>query len=101
MLASWEAPEVRERLLAILRSTASSPEMAALFREFAVTILVRRVAPAVPGPDAELRVELAFSQVVGLAMARYVIGVEPVASADPETLVAYLGPTFQRYLTQT
>lgn len=99
VLGLWDVPEVRERLLALLRSTASSPDMAALFREFALTMLVRRVAPAVSAPDAELRVELAFSQIVGLAMARYVIGVEPIASADTETLVAHLGPTLQRYLT--
>lgn len=99
VLGMWEVPEVRERLLALLRSTASSPEMAALFREFALTMLVRRATPALPFPDAELRVELAFSQIVGLAMARFVIGVEPVASADTETLVAYLGPTLQGYLS--
>jgi len=30
---------------------------------------------------------------------RYVLGVEPLASADPETVVAVVGPTVQRYLT--
>ncbi|CAM5672012.1 hypothetical protein STENM36S_07632 [Streptomyces tendae] len=33
-------------------------------------------------PDAELRVELAAAQLVGCAMLRYVIKVEPLASAD-------------------
>jgi hypothetical protein len=91
-------PEVRERLLAVLRSVASSPEMAALFREFAMSALVRRVAAGLPGPDAELRVEMAMAQIVGLAMARYVIGFEPVASVDSEALVGFLGPVLQGYL---
>jgi hypothetical protein len=36
---------------------------------------------------------------MGLAMARFVIGIEPIASAEPEVLLACYAPTFQRYLT--
>jgi hypothetical protein len=32
-------------------------------------------------------------------MARYVLRIEPLASADPAALVAAIGPTVQRYLT--
>jgi len=32
-------------------------------------------------------------------MARYVLRLEPVASAGPESLVAAYAPTIQRYLT--
>jgi hypothetical protein len=32
-------------------------------------------------------------------MARYVLKVEPLASASPESLVAAVGPNVQRYLT--
>ena len=39
------------------------------------------------------------SQVVGLGFARYVLGLEPLASASTEDLVAAIGPTMQRYLT--
>jgi hypothetical protein len=35
---------------------------------------------------------------VGVALMRYVMGLEPIASADPEELVAHLAPTLQRYL---
>jgi hypothetical protein len=37
-------------------------------------------------------------QVVGLAFARYVVGVEPIASVPPPELVDLLAPTFQRLL---
>ncbi|MDT7694337.1 MAG: hypothetical protein QOI75_3704, partial [Pseudonocardiales bacterium] len=40
------------------------------------------------------------SQVVGLGMARYVIKLEPLASADVATLAATIGPNLQRYLTE-
>jgi hypothetical protein len=32
-------------------------------------------------------------------MARHVLRIEPLASADPETIVAIVGPTIQRYVT--
>jgi hypothetical protein len=39
------------------------------------------------------------SQLVGLAMARYIVKVDPIAAADRETLARAIGPTLQRYLT--
>ena len=36
--------------------------------------------------------------IAGLAIVRYVIGLEPVASAPAAALVAAIGPTLQRYL---
>ena len=50
-------------------------------------------------PDAELRATLAGSQFIGLALMRYVGRVEPLASADVDSLAAAVGPTIQRYLT--
>ena len=45
------------------------------------------------------RAALVASQLIGLVMARYVLQLEPLASASPESLVAAIGPTVQRYLT--
>jgi hypothetical protein len=39
------------------------------------------------------------SQLIGMVMVRYVLRLEPMASASPESLVAAIGPTVQRYLT--
>ena len=50
-------------------------------------------------PQPRLRVALVASQLMGLAMARFIIRMEPIASADPETLIAAYAPTIQRYLT--
>ena len=49
-------------------------------------------------PTAELRMPLVASQMVGLVMLRYVLEVEPLASMDPDLLVATYAPTLQRYL---
>jgi AcrR family transcriptional regulator len=94
----WEVPQARERLLAVLRTIASNEEMAALLRGFARPRLIVPLAARVGGPDAEARVEMAMAQIIGLAMARYVIGVEPVASLGAEELVALLAPALQRFL---
>ena len=49
--------------------------------------------------DAGLRASLVGSQLVGLAMARYIVGIEPLASAPPDAVVAAVAPNLQRYLT--
>ena len=49
--------------------------------------------------SARERAALAGSQLVGLAMIRYVLRLEPIASASIDHLVEVVGPTIQRYLT--
>jgi hypothetical protein len=70
-------------------------------REFVVTQVLRRAVAelGIRGEDAALRAALVATQVAGLAVVRYVLKVEPVASADPEQLVRAIGPNVQRYLT--
>jgi len=53
------------------------------------------VAPDCP----ELRAALCATQVAGLGMVRYVLRLEPLASADHDTVVAAIAPNLQRYLT--
>jgi hypothetical protein len=57
------------------------------------------VVHALGTPDAQLRANLVLSQLFGLAMARYIIKVEPIASMSPAEVVAAVGPTIQRYIT--
>ena len=97
-LTLWDDPPVRERLLAVLRTAATSEQLSALFRGFVEHELVTRLSTALGDERAGLRVELVMSQVIGLAMARYVFRVEPLASAGVEELVELVGPALQRYL---
>ncbi|MFE9958709.1 TetR family transcriptional regulator [Micromonospora sp. NPDC005299] len=99
-LSVWDSP-VGGAAVALLRSAVSSEWTARLLREFLVTQVMRRVLDQLDVDPAQLplRGALVATQVAGLAMMRYVIRLEPVASADPETLVATIGPTIQRYLT--
>ncbi|SCF04375.1 transcriptional regulator, TetR family [Micromonospora purpureochromogenes] len=99
-LGVWDSP-AGKAAVALLRSAVNNDWTARLLREFLVTQVLRRVLDHLDIPPAELplRGSLVATQMIGLAMMRYVIRLEPVASADPETLVAALGPTVQRYLT--
>ncbi|MEU1528466.1 TetR/AcrR family transcriptional regulator [Streptomyces fagopyri] len=95
----WENPATRAPLLAIVRSAVNNETAAAVFRRLIAAQLLRRIAQQLDLPDAELRAELAAAQLVGVAMLRYVIRVEPLASADLEAIVARVAPVVQGHLT--
>jgi Tetracyclin repressor-like, C-terminal domain len=52
-----------------------------------------------PQAERDARGGLAASQLIGVVMARYVLRLEPLASASADEVVAAVGPTVQRYLT--
>jgi AcrR family transcriptional regulator len=85
-------------LAALLRSATSQSELLDGFIEDEVLPLLRQAIDA-PAPDAELRASGAAAQVVGLVMARYVLRVEPLASAPADDVVAIVAPALQRYFT--
>ncbi|MFE0457348.1 TetR family transcriptional regulator [Streptomyces sp. NPDC058914] len=95
----WENPTTRAPLLAIVRSAVNNETAAAVFRRLVASQLLRRIAVQLDLPDAELRSELAAAQLVGTAILRYVIKLEPLASADLEQIVARLAPVVQGHLT--
>ncbi|WP_372350740.1 TetR family transcriptional regulator [Streptomyces sp. KL116D] len=101
VLGIWENPATRTPLLAIVRSAVNNEAAAAVFRRLIAAQLLGRIARRldIPDEEAELRVTLAAAQLVGTAMLRYVIKVEPLASADPETVVARIAPVVQGHLT--
>jgi AcrR family transcriptional regulator len=100
VLGVWENPATRAPVLAIVRSAVNNETAAAVFRRLIAGQLMRRIADRVALPEPELRSELAAAQLVGAAMMRYVIKLEPLASADLDQLVARLAPVVQRHLTE-
>ena len=94
-----ESAEGRARVLGVVRAAASEPEAARMLREFLRGELWAPLAQRLGVEDAELRVTLAGSQIVGMVMARHVIEVEPLATLSGDELAALLAPTLQRYLT--
>ncbi|MEU1370166.1 TetR family transcriptional regulator [Streptomyces sp. NPDC005803] len=100
-IAIWENPASRTPLLAVMRSALTNEAAAKVLRGFVLRRLLERIAEQLDVPDPTFRAELAASHMVGIAMLRYVIRAEPLASADPEMIIAMVAPTLQRYLTES
>jgi AcrR family transcriptional regulator len=98
-LSIWEDPKARMPLLAVVRSGLASESSGNLLADGMLRMIFPPVAQALGTPDAQLRVQLVASQLLGLVVARYVLALEPLASLPPEEVVRLLGPTLQRYLT--
>lgn len=86
----------RERMLGLVRTAVVNEQAAGMIREFFSSAILGRVAEALGVPP--LRMEAAFSQMFGVVMMRYILRLEPLASADIEDLVALLSPAVQGYL---
>ncbi|SNS70127.1 transcriptional regulator, TetR family [Geodermatophilus saharensis] len=100
VLRVWDGPG-RSAVLALVRSAVNHERSARLLREFVLTKIIRRVVGSldVPREEREARGALVASQVAGLVLMRYVLKLEPLASAPREEVVAAVGPTVQHYLT--
>lgn len=97
-LEIWDSPG-GSPMLALIRSVVGSEHAAATLREFVSREVLGRLAAAIQLDRPQLRATLAASQLIGIAMLRYVVKVEPLASARPEEVAAWVGPAVQRYLT--
>jgi AcrR family transcriptional regulator len=97
-LSVWDA-NGGGALAALMRSVAGHEEAARMMREFVSRVIIGKIVSAVAPDQPELRAALGGTQMIGLGMIRYVIRLEPLASADHDTVVAAIAPNLQRYLT--
>ena len=100
LLTVLESDEGRSRFTGLVRAAASEPEAARMVRELVTTRVIAALVEVLDVDDAPLRATLVGSQVIGLTMARYVVQIEPLASATPEDVIAAIAPTLQRYLLE-
>jgi AcrR family transcriptional regulator len=94
-----EDPPRRSVVVGIVRSAVSEPEAARMVRELIGERILGVAARELSTDDAPLRASLVGSQIVGVVMARYVVGIEPLASLAADRLVDAIAPPLQRYLT--
>jgi AcrR family transcriptional regulator len=94
----WEDPASQEVMTGILRSAATNEHAAGVLRDVIGGQVLARVAARL-GEDGPLRASLVASQLVGVALARYVLRFQPLASEPRERIAAAVGPTIQRYVT--
>lgn len=95
----WGDPVRRAPMLALLRSAMTHEAAALLMRQFVSRVLLRRVSDVFgDAPDRDLRAEALVSHLVGIAMLRFVIKVEPMASVSEDELLDLVAPVIQRYV---
>ena len=95
----WEGDLSDDVLVLLLRSAVTDERAAqrlqAVFQEQLVDTLSRMSGPE----EALRRAGLIASQVLGVALGRYLLRLPGLADRPPADLVADLAPTIQRYLT--
>ena len=101
VLSVWDSP-TGAAAVAMFRSALSNEWTARLLREFVITQILRRAVAemALDPAEAPMRSALLATQIAGLVTVRYVLKVEPVASAPAESLVQAIAPNVQRFLTE-
>jgi len=95
----WEQEGARGSLLGILRSAMGGEDQAvAAFRQFLTSAILDQIAPMISGDDARLRALLMASQLVGVAITRYVMRLEPIASVPVDAIIDLVAPRIQSYV---
>jgi AcrR family transcriptional regulator len=97
-LAAMDRTPDRSPAMSLLRTAVADERAASTAREVATETILGPVARALGGGDAELRAALAASQMTGLLLTRYIVRLEPLASAPADDVARLVGPTLQRYL---
>ncbi len=100
VLGVWEAdPEIRRRLLGLIRVGLSHEYAAGVLRDLLGRTVLTALATVVADDQRPLRAALAGTQMAGLLMGRYVLGIPAIRDATSEQLALTIGPVLQHYLT--
>ena len=99
-IARWEGAASDDVLLTLLRSAVTHEEA----RERLLTIFSEQVVgalrPVVLAGELQDRAALVASQILGLALTRYVLRIPGIVQAPPAQVIGDVAPTIQRYLTE-
>ncbi|MGD0198272.1 MAG: TetR family transcriptional regulator [Solirubrobacteraceae bacterium] len=95
----WDRPDGFHGFLGLVRGAVSHADAARMLREFVTREILGRLATAAAPDNPQARAALAGTQIIGLAMGRKIVGIAPLAEADPAWLATTIGPTIQHYLT--
>lgn len=99
LLPLWDS-EIGKGFVATLRSILAGNDVS-LVRSFLQDIIIGEIGPRVDNPPGSSRIRIQFvaSQLVGVAMARYILELEPFATLPADQIAETIAPTLQRYLT--
>jgi AcrR family transcriptional regulator len=98
-IGRWEDPVRGEEMIALLRTAVTSETVAGQLQTV-LSQLVTVPITALGDEQADERGTLIAAQLLGLALCRYILRLEPLASLPPDDVVAAVTPSVQRYLTR-
>ncbi len=96
----WEGDLADEAVMILLRSGVTNPDAAQRLRTIFAGQVVKLVRAATnDAPDSELRAGMISTQILGIALTRYLLRLPPVVALDPQTLIEIITPVLQQFLT--
>jgi AcrR family transcriptional regulator len=96
-LTAWDQhPEV---ISGLIRTTVASSDSPAAALELMRNVVLTELRAVLTGPDRDLRANLVLAQLIGIATVRYVLRVEPLASAAVPAIGHTYGPLLQSLIT--
>ncbi|RYZ07109.1 MAG: TetR/AcrR family transcriptional regulator [Myxococcales bacterium] len=96
-LEIWEGAASKQGMAVLLRSAASNSYAATKMREAFLAQVMPFITALGDPATAPRRAGPVATQLLGLAVCRYVLKLPPVVELSRAELVAALGPTLQRY----
>ncbi|MFI7100131.1 TetR family transcriptional regulator [Streptomyces sp. NPDC050161] len=95
-LERWECDETLTGMLRVgVTNEAGAERMRGVFRDQMGPV----IAAVCPSDEASVRAALIASQMLGMALCRYVLHLPPAVGLSHDEVVAWLAPTVERYLT--
>lgn len=93
-----ESQRTQRRALALVRGSVSNARAGKACYALVNRVVLNPVARSMGIETSAIRMELVGSQLIGLAMIRYVLKVEPIASLDVDDLVTLMAPPLRTAL---
>ncbi|MCW2848916.1 MAG: hypothetical protein JWR90_2890 [Marmoricola sp.] len=94
-----ESPRTQRRALALVQGSVSNARAGKAFYALVNRVVLNPVARSMGVETTAIRLELVGSQLIGLAMIRYVLKVEPIASLSVDELVPLMAPPLRAALS--
>jgi AcrR family transcriptional regulator len=95
----WEDGSRDDELIVLLRTAVTSEAVAAQLQAAVGQLIIGPIAALRPDERAAERGALIGAQLLGLALCRYILRLEPLSSMSADDVVAAVAPSVQRYLT--
>ena len=94
----WETGPSAGALKVLLRTATSNEAARERLREIFEQQLMRMLSSAVPKAEVPARASLVATQILGLALCRYILQLPPIVALSPKALADDIAPTLERYL---